>query len=51
MFFLLIVPELDANTVIMEQIALYEANEQKILELREKKIDLSISKFILYFGK
>lgn len=47
---LLIVPELNSNTVIMEQIALYEENELKLLELREQKINLSFMKFILYWG-
>lgn len=48
---LLIVPELDANTVIMEQIALYEANELKILELREQRLNLQKDKFLLYWGR
>jgi len=47
---LLIVPELDANTVVMEQIALYETNQLKLLNLQEKKIDLSFNKFLLYWG-
>lgn len=45
-----IYPELKANTLIQDQIALYKENNASILELRNQKINASAYKFWLYFG-
>lgn len=44
-------PELKSNELVSKQIQIYVDNNNKIKELKEKKIDYSISKFWLYFGK
>ena len=44
-------PELKADTLVAKQIDIYIANNEKIKELKEKKIDLSVKKWWLYFGK
>ena len=44
-------PELKADTLVTKQIEVYIANNEKIKELKEKKIDLSVKKWWLYFGK
>lgn len=44
-------PELKADTLVIKQIEVYIANNEKIKELKEKKIDLSVKKWWLYFGK
>ena len=44
-------PELKSDTVVQEQIELYIANNGKIKELKEEKIDVSKSKWRIYFGK
>ena len=44
-------PELKADTLVTKQIEVYIANNEKIKKLKEKKIDLSIKKWWLYFGK
>ena len=44
-------PELKSDTLVQQQIEVYVANNQKIKELKEEKIDLSKAKFKLYFGK
>ena len=44
-------PELKADALVTKQIELYVANNEKIKELKEEKIDLSAAKWWLYFGK
>lgn len=44
-------PELKSDTLVQKQIEVYVANNDKIKELKEEKIDLSKSKWKLYFGK
>lgn len=44
-------PELKSDTLIQKQIEMYIENSDQIKKLREEKIDLSISKWLLYFGK
>ena len=44
-------PKLKSNTLVQKQIEVYLANNDKLKELKEKKIDLSKAKWKLYFGK
>lgn len=44
-------PELKADQLIQQEINLYEENNSKIIELKEQKINESIYKWWLYFGK
>lgn len=44
-------PELKSDTVVQKEIELYVENNNKIKELKEKKIDVSKAKWRLYFGK
>lgn len=44
-------PELKSDTLVQSQISVYTENNQKIKELKAKKIDLAVSKWWLYFGK
>lgn len=44
-------PELKSDTLVQKQIEVYVANNDKIKELKEEKIDLSKSKWKLYFGR
>ena len=44
-------PELKSDELIKAQIELYSTNNQKIKELREKKLNISNYKWWLYFGK
>lgn len=44
-------PELKSDTLVEQQCNLYMENNQKITELREEQINLSIYKWWLYFGK
>lgn len=44
-------PELKADVLVTKQIEVYIANNEKIKELKEAKIDLSAKKWWLYFGK
>lgn len=44
-------PELKSDTLVQKQIEVYIANKDKIIQLKEKKIDLSKSKWKLYFGR
>ena len=44
-------PELKADVLVTKQIEVYIANNEKIKELKENKIDLSVKKWWLYFGK
>ena len=43
-------PELKADTLVQEQIDIYVANNQKIKELKEKKINGNVYRWWLYFG-
>lgn len=44
-------PELKSDTLVQKQIEVYVANNYKIKQLKEEKIDLSKSKWKLYFGR
>ena len=46
-----IIPELKSDELVQKQIEVYVDNNDKIKELKEKKIELSESKWFLYFGK
>lgn len=46
-----LIPTLKSDTLVQKQIEVYVANNDKIKELKEEKIDLSKSKWKLYFGK
>lgn len=43
-------PELKSDTLVQEQIKIHTANNQKIKELKEKKINGSVYRWWLYFG-
>lgn len=51
MTILTVYPELKSDTLVQEQIKLYNENYQKVLELKAQKIDVSRAKWILYFGR
>lgn len=44
-------PELNSNELVKTEINLYVENNNKIKQLKEEKIDLTIKKWWLYFGK
>ena len=44
-------PELKSDELIKNEIILYEENNQKIINLKEQKINKSLYKWWLYFGK
>lgn len=44
-------PELKSDELIKQEIALYEENNKKIISLKEQKINKSLYKWWLYFGK
>lgn len=44
-------PELKADELVQKQIGVYMENNAKIKELKEEKINASISRWWLYFGK
>ena len=44
-------PELKSDTLVEQQCNLYMENNKKITELKEEKINLTIYKWWLYFGK
>lgn len=44
-------PELKSDTLVQEQINIYVANNDKIKQLKEEKINLSKVKWMLYFGR
>ena len=44
-------PELHSNELVKKQIEVYEDNNKKILGLKEEKLNQSIYKWWLYFGK
>lgn len=43
-------PELKSDTLVQSQIEIYTANNQKIKELKEQKIDGEVYRWWLYFG-
>lgn len=43
-------PELKSDALVASQIELYVENNQKITELKEKKINGSVTRWWLYFG-
>ena len=45
-----IYPELQSNTLVQEQIKVYENNNKKITSLKEEAIGLKIKRWWLYFG-
>ena len=46
-----LIPELKSDALVQKQITIYVANNDKIKELKEEKIDLSKAKWQLYFGR
>lgn len=44
-------PELKSDELVQTQIATYQANNEKLKELKELKINIRIYKWWLYFGK
>lgn len=44
-------PELHGNELVKKQIEVYEDNNKKILGLKEEKLNQSIYKWWLYFGR
>lgn len=44
-------PELNSNELVKREIDLFIANNDKIKKLKEDKINLSVEKWWLYFGK
>lgn len=44
-------PELHSNELVKKQIEVYEDNNKKILGLKEEKLNQSVYKWWLYFGK
>ena len=44
-------PELKTDALVTKQLDVYINNNKKIRELKENKIDLSVKKWWLYFGK
>lgn len=44
-------PELHGNELVKKQIEVYEDNNKKILGLKEEKLNQSVYKWWLYFGK
>ena len=44
-------PDLKSNEMVNTQIQIYQENNNKIKELKEKKLDYEVAKWWLYFGK
>lgn len=44
-------PELQSNDMAMKQLEIYVENNNKIKELKEARINLSVTRFCLYFGR
>lgn len=44
-------PELKSDTLVQSQIDLYVKNREEIISLKEKKINATVSRWWLYFGK
>lgn len=43
-------PDLKSDELVKEQLEIYRANNAKIKELKEKKLDIRVAKWWLYFG-
>ena len=43
-------PELKSDELVKTQIATYQANNEKLKELKEKKINIRVYKWWMYFG-
>lgn len=43
-------PELKSNELVKKQLDIYVANNKKIKQLKNKKLDYKVSKWLLYFG-
>lgn len=43
-------PELKSDTLVQQQLEIYVANNAKIKELKEAKIDIAKKKWLIYFG-
>ena len=43
-------PELKSDELVKKQIAVYQENNKKIINLKEKQIDANVAKWWLYFG-
>lgn len=44
-------PDLKSDELVKKQIEVYESNNKEIREMKEKKINLKVLKWWLYFGK
>lgn len=44
-------PELKADVLVQEQVELYVSNNELIKSLKEKKIEISRKRWLLYFGR
>ncbi len=44
-------PELKSDTLVQQQLEIYVANNAKIKSLKEEKINIAKTKWILYFGR
>lgn len=44
-------PDLKANEMVNQQINIYQENNNRVRELKEKKLECQLSKWWLYFGK
>lgn len=44
-------PELESDTLVQQQLEIYIANNAEIKSLKEDKIDLAKTRWILYFGR
>lgn len=43
-------PELSSNELVKQQICLYQSNNEKILSLKEQKLNLEVCRWWLFFG-
>ena len=46
-----LIPELSSDTLVQKQLEIYLDNNAKIKSLKEDKINLSTSKWLIYFGE
>lgn len=46
---ILVVPELNSNTIVQEQIKIYKENRAKIIALQEEKLNRNILRWWLFF--
>jgi len=45
----LVIPELNSNIIVQEQIQIYKSNRAKLLELQEEKLSRDILRWWLFF--